>query len=287
MRILLTGQTGFIGQHLLQALLLKDHQLSVIKRSKSTYETPSTETFRTYDRGELLYLIHLPIDLIIHCATEYNDKDQLHNILDCNLNLPLELMQVAAKHNIPFINTDSFYSKASAPLLLTRAYLLSKKQCFDWGMYFKKTRALTFINLRLEHVYGPKDNPKKWLPTLIQDCLDNKTINLTPGKQRRDFIYIDDVINAYLAILPHLVSEHYEVGTTKTYSIEEMVLLVKALTQSSSAIKTGAIPYTPHELMHSKANIDTLKQLGWMPSVTLKDGLPQTIQSMRDTSCLI
>lgn len=289
MKILLTGATGFIGQYLYRALLKNNHELYLLKRPnhKRTVSSP-LQPLETYHLQQLLNASPPPaLDLVIHCATEYNGTTEQANLFDCNLFLPMKLMQFCASQHIPFINTDSFYSQMPVSETITRAYILSKKQCFEWGVLLRETSDLHLINLRLEHVYGPFDNHNKWLPSLIQACLKNEAIELTPGKQIRDFIYIDDVIDAYLIVINNLQHVNHEVGTGKPLSIAEMSFLVKSLSNSDATIELGAIPYPPGELMHAVANNHSLKRLGWEPKISLNEGLQKTISSIKENTCLI
>ncbi|EDM2890084.1 CDP-abequose synthase, partial [Salmonella enterica subsp. enterica serovar Typhimurium] len=70
------------------------------------------------------------------------------------------------------------------------------------GHYYANMHDISFVNMRLEHVYGPGDGENKFIPYII-DCLNKKQscVKCTTGEQIRDFIFVDDVVNAYLTIL--------------------------------------------------------------------------------------
>jgi len=286
--ILLTGATGFLGSHLLKRLLKENYNVIVLKRSFSN-------TFRIADHltDIKIYNIDLinledvfkenKIDTVIHCATNYGRNNESHlNILQSNLILPLTILQFSIKYNIKtFINTDTIIDKN------INDYSLSKNQFLEW---FKKNADLIqTINISLEHFYGPNDNKTKFT-TFIIDSMIKKihSVDLTFGEQKRYFIYIDDVVEAFLTILKNKNSlEHgfinYEVATDKSISIKDFVLMVKKITKNTNTvINFGKIPYRNNELMDCKIDITKLENIGWKQQFTLEEGLKKTINAERN-----
>ena len=146
-----------------------------------------------------------------------------------------------------------------------------------------KDYKFTFINMKLEHMYGPKDNFSKFIPFLIENMLRNKEeIKLTRGEQERDFIYIDDVVSAYIVILKNISQFNkkfydIEVGTGISIKIRDVSNLIKKLCNSTTKLKFGALPYRKNEVMKSYANPVFLKKIGWSPLINIKEGLERTI----------
>ena len=136
-------------------------------------------------------------------------------------------------------------------------------------------------------MYGPGDTSKKFIPFVIQRMLSNeKNIDLTDGKQKRDFIYVDDVVDAYEMIIDRLCNagkgfRQFEVGTGTAISIRELVESIKECTSSETDPNFGALPHRVGEIMHSEANIRELASLGWKPSTSLNQGLRKTIAYYR------
>ena len=153
----------------------------------------------------------------------------------------------------------------------------------EWLKIFQDK--IKIFNLKLEHMYGDKDDFSKFIPFVIRELLlKAKEIKLTKGEQRRDFIYVEDVVNAYKAIL-HCSDKYsrgfyeYEVGTGIATSIKDVVLLLKTLTLNNETyLNFGALPYRDNEIMESKANLEKIKKdIGWEPKISLKDGLKRTV----------
>ena len=165
-----------------------------------------------------------------------------------------------------------------------RPYTLSKKQLAAWGRTLADGTATRFVNLVLQHPYGPGDRPGKFVPGMIRECLDSTgDIALTLGEQRKDFVYAGDVAAAFLAVLNNLDKlppggTDLECGTGAAVSIREFVEAIHRLTASRATLRFGALPYRAGEIMLSEANPTALRALGWAPTVSLEDGLWRTLR---------
>ena len=111
------------------------------------------------------------IDTVLHLATCYgrqNEKDL--EIFESNTSFPLKLLEIAIFNKIKsFINTDT-----SLPRTLN-AYTMSKKQFVEWGEMYAQHGKLCFVNIILEHFYGPGDDKTKFISWVVESCLKNIT----------------------------------------------------------------------------------------------------------------
>ncbi|TKI56516.1 NAD-dependent epimerase/dehydratase family protein [Brevibacillus antibioticus] len=295
MKILVTGATGFLGSQLVKALRLDGHTIIILKRSTSDCSRikeilPDLITYDTdHGQWEAPLLEQGKIDAIIHTATCYGRNNESHTtMVDANVTFPLKLLDMAMRFGTPFfLNTDTF---SSAPIRLSKhlqPYNLTKRQFREWGKCLADTSSLQFINVRLEHVYGPYDNTNKFVTSVIKSCLENQPeLRLTEGKQARDFIYVEDVVSAFRVLLAHAARlpagfTEYQVGTGTATSIREFVERVHQMTQSSTVLKFGSIAYTDREIMHSQADTRSLQGLGWNHRVKLEDGLRKVMATFK------
>ena len=133
-------------------------------------------------------------------------------------------------------------------------------------------------------MYGPNDDKSKFTTSIFGSLKKNMPkIELTPGEQKRDFIYIDDVVGAYILLLNKrnigLQFSEYDIGSGKAVSIREFVELAKKISKSDTILIFGAKPYSHHEIMTSVANISPLTKLGWKPSIELPYGIKECFET--------
>lgn len=289
MRILLTGITGYLGSHLANALLNAGYEVVGLKRQSSSLQRIESilPNVMLYDLDDTNLTIPLKqigkIDGVIHTATCYGRKgEEDYEIFSANLIFPFNLLNAAINIDAKFfINTDTALAKFLNP------YALSKCQFAEWGRYFAQQRKVRFLNLKLEHFYGPNDDKSKFTAHVINSCLENvPELKLTLGEQQRDFIYIDDVVSAYMLLLEKkaLISDNfieYEVGSGSSITIRQFAETVHRLTASKTHLNLGALPYRTDEVMRSEASIDGLKALGWNCQYSFESGLKQVIELER------
>jgi nucleoside-diphosphate-sugar epimerase len=280
----ITGATGYLGSCVARALIARGDNLFCLKRKTSNlYRISDLEAKLVWLNLETLnfndFFLRNHIDGIIHCATDYGRKviDPIQTI-EANLTLPLKLLNAAGSAAVPFfINTDTILDKGISN------YSLSKAQFSEWlNCYSNK---IVGINLALQHFYGPGDDPTKFTTSIVRSLLESQDrIKLTGGEQQRDFIYIDDVVNAILTLtdaaqtMPRAYYR-YELGSGKPISIRGFVDLVKEITQNNiTSLDYGALPYRKGETMETTTDISGMSDLGWQATTDLREGLLKTIK---------
>lgn len=284
--LLITGATGFLGSHLVRALLGAGHQVKAIRRSSSSlarvHDVAGDVTWLDIDDNpSALESFLVGVDCVMHTAASYGRSgESMVDVAQANTLFGLSILNAAVKQNVKsFINTDSSLPKT------TNAYTLSKAHLAEWGKLMCSEMGTHFINIRLEHIYGPGDDPVKFTDLVITACLRNEPeLKLTAGLQQRDFIYIDDVVSAYLLLMetqPTTTSGYAEValGSGEVISVRNLVETIHSMTRSTTHLAFGAVPTKQNEVMYSCADTTQLRQLGWQPETSLIEGLRQTIES--------
>jgi CDP-paratose synthetase len=285
--ILLTGATGFLGSHLLEALLKKGHKVVILKRSTSN--TRRIEHFMTqvtsYDVDTQpleLAFEQQRIDVVIHTACHYGRNGApIHQIVESNLMFGLRILDAGLKFNTDtFINTDTLLQKH------LNVYTLSKKQFVEWLQ--QQSDQIQVVNLKLEHMFGPKDDASKFVPWALSQLKANALeIKLTKGEQERDFIYIEDVVSAYMTVLekvPGLVKfNEFDVGTGQLITVKTFLEMLKKVYEanfgtSMTKLNFGAIPYREGEMMTVEVNNQALLALGWKPMTSNETGLEKILE---------
>lgn len=284
--ILITGATGYLGSNILNTIIkIGGYKIVVLKRSFSNtfrinkvidsvvvYNLDEVEIEKVFQDNQ--------IDIILHCATDYGRKvvDPMQ-IIEANLVLPIKLLECGRKYKVKsFINTDTVLDKRISH------YSLSKKQFRDWLVSYKKD--MVCINIELEHFYGPGDDKTKFVSYISGLLINNADkIDLTLGEQKRDFVYIDDVVQAFLKIISHAKSlengfYEFQVCSGQEITIKDLILLMRDIIGNhKTLLNFGAVPYRENEAMISSADASEIKKLGWSAEYTLEAGLKKMIEA--------
>ncbi len=274
-KVLITGINGYLGSKLAKALSASYHVVGL--------EYSLDNLFRIKDDNLQVYPVANGIpgevfndhifDVIIHAATFYGrDKEDIVTMANANTFIPFDLLDKAINNNCKlFINTDTVLDR------FVSVYALTKRHFQEW-LYMRR-KQIKVVNMQLEHFYGPGCSNTNFITAMVERMKRNDpSIDLTKGEQLRNFVYIDDVLNAYLTVVEkeHQINNdysHYQVGTDDLVSIKDTLLIIKELTNSNSILNFGAIPYRENELMKSDVDNKALLNIGWQSKFTLRDGL--------------
>ena len=285
---MLTGASGFLGSALALHWLNVGHDVALLLRPASSVKRlrgleASFNIGRCSSDAEVnAFVKKVQPEVVVHTACAYGRQGETNlQLFDANLRLGLVLLvalqQVAQP--VSFINTGSALGPEVSP------YALSKNQFSHWGSMLasQSSGQLRFINVQLQHMYGPGDDATKFTTHVLHACQRNDPqLKLTAGEQTRDFVYIDDVICAYDTLLMHRnqldTVYDIEVGSGVAPTIRQFVETAHRLTGSCTELLFGALPYRPNEAMHCLANVARMTQLGWAPAFNLTTGLEKTIE---------
>lgn len=293
--ILLTGANGFLGSHLLEAFIQKSYRVVVLKRSTSNLWRIKhlAGRYKSYnvDKQSLEQAFEEQrIDFVIHTACHYGrNSDLISQIVESNLMLGLQILDACLKYEVDtFINTDTFFNNKKFNQKYLGSYTLSKKQFVEWLQL--ASEKIQVINFKLQHVYGPKDDPSKFIPWFVSQLKMNvDEINLTSGKQKRDFIFVDDVVNAYLIVLEKksFLSNfiEFDVGTGVTQSLSvflnKIIDLYRSFQpKSKTELLFGSMPDRENEIMEVDVNNTALLNLGWSAKSSVESALTVVLEEV-------
>jgi nucleoside-diphosphate-sugar epimerase len=291
--VILTGATGFLGSNLLGKLLVTGYKVAAIVRTNSSLARienwTSHPNMRLYDIQQInprFIFEKNKVEVIIHTATEYGrGGGAVSNILEANLILPVRLIELGIEYGtVCFINTDSYFNKGGSTYSNLLNYSLSKKSLLVWLKQL--SNQIRIVNVTLEHMYGPGDSRSKFVENLIQEISVERIsrVHLTHGHQKRDFVYVDEVVDAFIKLIEYgqtheFTFKSFEVGTKESVQVRDFAQSIKDLSRSPSILGFGDIPYRSDEIMDSKADISALAELGWVPRIGIREGLSRILQS--------
>ena len=206
--IIITGITGFLGSNLARKLIRSNSPIIGIINSQKSIDRISDfsdkcKLISLPDLNNFLELKKYALFGIVHAATVYGrDSESREDIYKCNYELPIQILKNTRKFNPKFfINIDTFYNNKISLEKNMNTYIESKKDLIKYLKKFKTNSSFKIFNLILHHIYGPGDSKHKFTSRLINLLNHEDYLDLTPGLQERDFIYITDACEAISQII--------------------------------------------------------------------------------------
>ncbi|MEA3446009.1 MAG: NAD-dependent epimerase/dehydratase family protein [Bacteroidota bacterium] len=290
-KVLITGGNGYLGRHL--AISLREAGSMVFIMDKNGDET-SENTFilDITDRELLTKTIHkIQPHIVFHLAASLNrDRnfvsfDEIHSInFDGTLNLLLALQNVDYE-NFIFASTSEIYGSNEAPFIESQIpdpaspYSLTKVFSENLIKTFSKTYNKKFTILRIFNFFGKGMSPQFFIPQMINSLRSNISFEMTEGEQKRDFLYLDDLLEAMLLSASHTArNETFNLCSGEAVSLKQLVLEMKLKLNSKSEIVFGALPYRNNEVWNMVGENTKIKEaIGFVPKYNLGKGIEQLI----------
>lgn len=308
---LVTGGAGFIGSHLTDALLANGHRVVALDNFVSGKRENITQV-----RGDLTVIEGdvrsigrfadeiREVDAILHLAALISGYDSLEtpeDYVDVNLGGLLRVIEFASERRVPrivFASSSTVYGNQGASALnettppdpLT-VYALTKLAGEHLLKLYGAMRGFSHCSLRLFNVYGPRQAPDH--PYANVTCkFSHATANGLPvtlfgdGEQSRDFVYVDDVVRAFLAVLDGSREAIYNVGTGQGARINDLIAALGAI--SGRPLEVERQPPWPNDIRSIRADTGRFTgEFGFHPEVALSDGLARTVDFFREQSALV
>lgn len=274
--VLVTGDNGFIGKHLASALKSRDVNVVGVNRKKGV-DITNWEQIKQIEKVDLVY--HLAAIVFVPFAFENPKLTYDVNVLG-TLNI-LELCRIKDIDKIVF--TSSYlYGKPKYlpidekhPLAPHNPYSHSKLVGEELCRGYHEDYGLSCIILRPFNVYGPGQNEKFLIPSIIKQLKERDRIELMDPTPRRDFINVTDLANAYLKAKEYKRNtfDIFNIGSGTSYSVGEIVekLIVISGKKIHVNFKGGR---RKHEIQDTRADIRKAKKfLKWEPIIGIDEGL--------------
>lgn len=290
--ILITGASGFIGKNFLRRHEFYEGNIFCIKRPATVIPIigKKNQNIRWIFDSQIADISNL--GAVVHMATSYGKLESLDQIIFNDVVWPLRILDMAEKAGCKkFINLDSFFSKDSYSYGYMQEYILAKRSLRSCLEVVAEKRNIKIYNAVLEHVYGPHDNLDKFINSVLLKIYKNThAVDLTLGDQIRDFTYIDDVIDALTTLIMSKSAPGYEevgLGTGIKTPLKIFLEKFKNISNSSTNLNFGVVPYREGEIMDSVADIGGLEDLGWRPKIDIELGLRSIHQSYGENNSAI
>lgn len=299
--VLITGGSSFIAASLARKLLALGAQLHVLVRPTSSLWRMQDcfEQIRVYrgdiaDRVGLLELSgQVEPSVIFHLATakgaSTGSMEYVSTAVLGAANLIESMKRAKRNSRLVIAGSSMEYAPSDTPVVESypiRPVTLNGAVKAAAGILYRQaaeSHKLWVRQLRLFHVYGPWESPHRLLPTAIRNAFDGISTPLTVGESRRDWIYVDDVIDAMLrAATVETRHQAINIGSGVEHTNTEVLSILQELLKRELLWEPGALPARQTDSAHRVADIGLARDaLGWSPRFSLRDGLSSTIEWYR------
>jgi UDP-glucose 4-epimerase len=302
-RVAVTGSTGFIGMHLLRGLHAVGAEIVAIAAADKHVERLDGLPFPVEhiivddicNLGEAIR--RAKAEYVIHLSAFVSNERSLH-VLDETLRqnlLPTISLLVAAAEarvaRVVLLGSCEEYSHKTTPFDTALAtdpsspYGASKAAATAYARMFTNSFRLSTVVLRPSVVYGPGQSDRMLICQVMKAMAKNRTVEVTGGEQTRDFIYVEDVVNAVIKSLtvPSAEGNVWNVGSGEIITVRDCLERIERITGRTGLIEYGKRPYGENEIFQYELKVqETYAAFDWKPSVTLDEGLHKTWESFRD-----
>lgn len=299
-KIFVAGSSGMVGSAIVRKLKATGYDNLVLTSSKSLdlRNQSSTERFFDREKPEYVFLAAAKVGGIM--ANNTYRADFLYENLMIESNV-IHLSFVHKVKKLLFLGSSCIYPKmAPQPLkedtLLSgfleptnEPYAIAKIAGIKLCESYRRQYGSDFISVMPTNLYGPNDNydlsNSHVVPALIRKFIEAKETGKPfveiwgTGSPLREFLHVDDLAEACMFLMKSYSEEQFiNVGSGIEISIKDLALLVKELTNYNGELRfdTSKPDGTPRKLM----DVSRIKEKGWQPKISLRDGLSDVIKSM-------
>lgn len=295
MKIFITGWQGFIGSHLRERL--KDHKLILLQNDLRNHIEVAHE------------ILDADPEIIIHLAARTEVEQSFYEQVtfsEVNYTGTVNLIEAAKRlknlKNFVFASTMEVYGwqpisdlikegknksivafNEQTPPNPNAPYAVAKYGCEKYLEYAHRSYGLPFTAIRQTNAYGRKDNDFFVTEQIITQMLKNPNeINLGYGTPYRNFIYIDDLLDAWVEVINNpekVTGEIFCLGPDNAIKIEDYVNLIAQKIGWKGKVNWNTKPDRPGEIwLLNSTNQKITSRLGWTPKVSMDEGLDRTIE---------
>lgn len=304
MKVLVTGGAGFIGSHLVDRLVQEGHEVIIVDNLATGKRRNINRAARFYKldvqswRLERVFRNERP-NVVMHLAAQMDVRKSVEDpMFDAQVNIlgTLNVLQQAVKHGVRKVvfsssggaiygEQETYPAQESHVTKPMSPYGLSKLCGEQYLSYYQRTSGIQVVSLRYANVYGPRQDPEGEagvVAIFIQKMLNNEQAVINGnGRQTRDFVFVEDVVEANLAVMGQDTQGTYNVGTGVETSINDLFRIL--IQHTGSTCKEVHGPAKKGEQARSVIDSTRLRhELSWDPKADLSDGLKKTVEYFRE-----
>lgn len=283
---LLTGATGFIGSHAVRDLSAHGWAVHALVRDPSRIAGASAHTTDGSFASIRAAMAAAHPDVVIHLATCYikdHRSEQVPELIAGNIAFGTHLLEAMAEtHCRRLVNVGSYwqhYGRQDDSYAPATLYAATKQAFDDIARWYADARGLAVTTLHLSDTYGPADPRPKIFGLLARAARSGEPLELSPGQQRLDPLYVGDATAALDVAACRLLAgkaagfELFRVSPGRPVTLRDLVACWCRVNQAAPDLRWGAKPYRERDAMEPWLGGTVLP--GWTARIVLEDGLRQ------------
>lgn len=298
MKILVTGGAGFIGSHIVDGFLARDHEVIVVDTLATGNRANLNPSARFYELDvrskEFADLIesekpevidHHAAQTMVRVSTEQPIYDAqvnvlgIINLLTASVKAGVRKIIFASSGGTVYGATDKLPITEDQPFAPESPYGISKTASEYYLRYFAANYGIKYTALRYANVFGTRDtiSSEHVITVFTKRLLAGETpVIHWDGEQAKDYIYVDDVVNANMLALERGDNQAFNIGAGQPVSVNHIYQLLTRITGVDIPAQYGPKRMGDVRMFYfdcAKAK----RELGWLPAVTFEDGLAQAV----------
>lgn len=299
--VLVTGGAGFIGSHLVDKLIDKGYNVIAVDNlstGKSEYINNKVLFYQiditNIDAIKQVFQVHKP-STVFHLAAQISVSrstrepafDALTNVvgtvnlLEASIENGTKKFVFSSSGGVVYGEVDEYPIKETMPFAPVSPYGISKMTGEYYLRFFKREKGLDYAALRYANVYGPRQDPygeAGVVAIFINKILKGeKPVINGDGEYIRDYVFVDDVVNANIKAMEYSGTVEVNISTSKGTSVNELFKILKSLTKFNNDAEYG--PSRPGDIRKNILDNNLAREkLSWEPSYSLEEGLKETIE---------
>jgi UDP-glucose 4-epimerase len=292
LRVLVSGASGFIGSHLCRSLLTSGAEVHGVSRHSDTNNAVHWWNVDLADSEAAHHVMNeVRPGLVFHLASHVSGSRDLAAVtptLRGNLLTTVNILTAACDTDGPRVLLAGSMEESEAgdaERTPSSPYAAAKAAGAAYGRMFHALYGLPVVNLRIAMAYGPGQRDwSKLVPYVTNALLRDEPPRLTSGSREVDWIYVEDVVDAFLAaaVADGIDGTSITVGSGELVTIRSVVEQLVELTGSQVRPQFGVVPDRPMERVRRVDAERAYESIGWRACVPLRGGLTRTVDWFRE-----
>ena len=292
---LVTGGAGFIGSHLCRKLENLGHKVVSLDNMLHPCQNPFGSKFADVRYSQDIAQYFKGCDACFHLAAQISVDRSIHSpqeTIDININGTLNMLELCRKHDVKlvFASTSEVYGTSQSakmnedhPLDAQSPYGASKVAADRLCKSYIDTYGMRIVILRNFNTFGPYQNDDSYggvIARFTKAAIAGEDLNIFgSGEQERDYMWVDDAVNAYIKVMSQ--KGVYNAGSGATINVNRIAQIIKGTLKSKS--KIVHVSGRPGEVQRLCCDARKIKALGWKPKISIEEGIKKYVEFYKNS----